>query len=113
MTAHVLIVEDDPFIAMDLEAIALEEGLSATCCSTLREAFASLDSHPYAAALLDVDVPDGKTFAVARCLMDRAVPFTFVSAIRRVDIPPEFSGAPVVTKPYRPLEVRAALKAGG
>jgi DNA-binding response OmpR family regulator len=110
MTTHVLIVEDDPLIAMDLEAIAEEEGHSTTWCATLREALGEVDRRDYALALLDVDVPDGKTFAVARRLMDRAVPFAFVSAIRRVDIPLEFADARIVGKPYRPNEVRSALR---
>ena len=76
----------------------------------LPDALGEVDRRDYALALLDVDVPDGKTFAVARRLMDRAVPFAFVSAIRRVDMPLEFADAPIVGKPYRPNEVRSALR---
>ena len=43
MTHRVLIVEDDPLIAMDLEAIAVEAGADATCCVSVPEALERLD----------------------------------------------------------------------
>jgi DNA-binding response OmpR family regulator len=111
MAAHVLIVEDDPLISMDLEAIAAEAGVTAVCCASLREAFAAIEGQRYALALLDVDVTDGTTFTLARQLMERRVPVYFVSAVRQADIPPELSHAPLVPKPYRVAELQDAIRA--
>jgi DNA-binding response OmpR family regulator len=105
----VLIVEDDPLIAMDLEFIVEEAGLEPTCCATVRQALDEVGRHRFAIALLDVDVPDGKTFPVARALMASHVPVFFVSAVRPLDIPAEFAAAPLVPKPYRAADVRQAL----
>jgi len=111
MATHILIVEDDPLIAMDLEAIAREAGVEPTCCATVREAFAVLGAHHYALALLDIDVPDGKTFPVAERLVEARVPVYFVSASRRIDIPSALAAAPLLPKPYRVAELRSAIGA--
>ena len=112
MTRHVLIVEDDPFIAMDLEAIAIEAGARATCCVSVPEALERLTSAEFALALLDIDVVGGKTFEIARQLKSRRVPFAFVSAVRLADIPADIADAPLVAKPYRAAELRERIRAG-
>jgi DNA-binding response OmpR family regulator len=104
MIAQVLIVEDDPLIAMDLEAIAEEAGAMPTVCASVREARALV------LALLDIDVVDGKTFALAQGLRDRKVPVCFVSAVRQADIPADLADAPLLAKPYRPAELRDAIR---
>src|SRR5262245_28636029 len=100
MTPHILIVEDDPLIAMDLEAIVLEAGAMPLCCATVREALTLAERATFALALLDIDVRDGNTFPVARILMRRNVPVTFVSAARPADIPADVSTAPLLPKPF-------------
>ena len=112
MTQRVLIVEDDPLIAMDLEAIASETGAAATVCSSVREAFEHLERSEFELALLDVDVTDGQTFGVARRLRERRVPVCFVSAVRVADIPADIADAPLVPKPYRVAELRERIRAG-
>ena len=82
MTPHILIVEDDPLIAMDLEAIALEAGAMPACCATFARRSRSPSAAPSHWPLLDIDVRDGNTFPVARLLMQRNIPVTFVSAAR-------------------------------
>src|SRR5256885_4410777 len=54
------------------------------------------------------DLRDGTTFALARRLDQRGVPVMFVSAARKIDIPTELSAAPLLPKPYRAAEVKAA-----
>jgi DNA-binding response OmpR family regulator len=111
MTHRVLIVEDDPLIAMDLEAIAVEAGAAATVCSSVREALERLEAGEFELALLDVDVADGQTFGVARRLRQRQVPLCFVSAVRRVDIPADIADAPLVPKPYVVAELKERIRA--
>ena len=110
MTQRVLIVEDDPLIAMDLESIAAEAGAISVACASVREALACLEAHDYALALLDIDVSDGQTFSIARLLRERGVPVCFVSALRRVDIPAELADMPLLPKPYRAAELRETIR---
>jgi CheY-like chemotaxis protein len=59
-TAHsVLIVEDDPDIAMALRDLVEFEGFHVDCVQTCRQAFSSIDQNAYHAVLLDLGLPDG------------------------------------------------------
>ena len=68
-------------------------------------------------AFLDVDLPDGKSFPLAERLHESQVPFAFVSASRRSEIPARLRDVPFIAKPYQhamlkePLLGAAALAA--
>lgn len=97
---RILIVEDDPFIALDLQAIVEGEGHSVVrLCSSLADAMRHLVEE-FDFALLDVDLGDGKSFEVASRLCERRVPFAFVSASSRSELPSDLRGAVFIAKPY-------------
>lgn len=117
MNRHrVLIVEDDPFIAMDIEA-AVSENLGDTTeifvVDSLRDAQAMTEGS-IDVALLDVDVVGGKTFEIALDLIRRGTPFAFVSGSLPADLPPELGSAAFVRKPFHARDivgfVRSALE---
>lgn len=58
-THSVLIVEDDPDIAMGLQDFLEFEGFKVDWARTCREAFLSLEQHTYDTVLLDLGLPDG------------------------------------------------------
>lgn len=58
-THSVLIVEDDPDIAMGLQDFLEFDGFKVDCAKTCRDAFLSLEQHTYDAVLLDLGLPDG------------------------------------------------------
>lgn len=97
---HVLIVEDDAFIALDIETAVLSAGAGqATLCGSLAEARQAM-AMAIDFALLDIDLGDGKSFEIARSLKERQVPFVFVSAARIAELPPDLSEAPFIPKPF-------------
>jgi len=104
---RILIVEDDPFIAMDIEAAVLEDMGPRTeviVVDSLREAQALADD-AVDCALLDVDVVGGKTFEVALKLRERGTPFAFVSGSLPSDLPAELTGATFVRKPFHSRDI--------
>jgi DNA-binding response OmpR family regulator len=111
---RVLIVEDDPILALDLQVILEEatdgaaEVLLASSVDAARRALAGpgLD-----AVLLDVDVRDGKTFGLAALLRAQGTPFAFVSGSRRDEVPAALRDAPFLPKPYEPGEVERVVLA--
>lgn len=109
MTVRVLILEDDPIIALDLCAIVEAEGHEVvSVCESLAEARTHL-SEPFDFALLDVDLADGKSFDVASVLADRSIPFAFVSASERSDLPLHLRGASFIAKPYEEAAILRSL----
>ena len=97
---RVLILEDDPFIAMDLQGILESDGHCVVgAVASVGDARAHMtDQLDY--ALLDVDVADGKSFAIAEELQDRCIPFAFVSGSRPSELPAPLREADFIAKPY-------------
>ena len=55
----ILVVEDDPDIAMALQDLLEFEGFHVDCAQTCRQAFSSIEQNAYHAILLDLGLPDG------------------------------------------------------
>lgn len=104
---RVLIIEDDTFIALDLQAIVESQGHEVVgTYESIDEAQEHLeDGFDY--ALLDIDVVGGKTFGIAAELVKRSIPFAFVSASHPAEVPPGLRQAAFIPKPF---EERAILK---
>jgi CheY-like chemotaxis protein len=109
-TKRVLIVEDEPMIAMDLEdtitgliaAVVIIKSSVADTVQVLPE--------PFDFAFLDVDVTNGKTYAVAHALTEKRVPFAFVSGSLRHHLPVELQAVPFVSKPIDRKAIANVLK---
>lgn len=102
---HILILEDEPFIAMDLQMAFEDAGFAAHTAIDCAEAFAILEETETAAAVLDVNLGRGQTCReVALALQQRGVPYALHTGdldragefIRELD-------APTIAKP-RPAE---------
>jgi DNA-binding response OmpR family regulator len=107
---RILILEDDPSTAFDLQAILEDEGHEiVTVVSSLLEAYRHLDDR-IDCALLDIDVVGGKSFGVAAALLERHVPFAFVSASQPTDVPESLRQAAFIAKPF---EERTLLQSVG
>lgn len=112
-----LVVDDEMLIALDIEQILLAAGAaSVICLGSAEEALAALnEGSRFDVAVLDI-LQHGatrNTFSVAAALQLQQTPFIFLTGMRGAILRSgEFSGAPVVEKPYQPaLLVEAVLRA--
>ena len=109
VSVRILICEDNPLIALDLQAIVESEGHEVVdVCDSAAAARVAMAA-PLDFALLDIDLVDGKSFCVAEALSARGVPFAFVSATRPAELPERLRGARFVGKPYREDAILATL----
>jgi len=115
----VLIVEDDPLIALDLEDVLLGMGIMAVrTAGTVATALGMITSRAPDFALLDVGLIREKSFAVAERLAGLKIPFAFVTGYGEDKIPVTFAEIPMLPKPYSPealqtLLCRAGVQSGG
>ena len=92
----VLIVEDDPFIAMDLEAQLQERSLTVVAkVPSVDEATAVLDAETVEFALLDYNLGDVTSAPIARRLIDQSIPFIYLTGQDALFL--ENDGAPAGT----------------
>lgn len=99
---RILIVEDDPIIAMTAEDMLDEVGCTvAAVAGTVAEALARTNDTEFDLALLDYKLRDEESLPVARKLRDGGKPFIFSTGYD--GLPPEsgFADIPVISKPYR------------
>lgn len=112
---NVLLVEDDPLIALALEGALLDAGAKrVTICSTTAEALAALRDHKPDAMVLDVhlaDRDDGWAIAELVSSVGPKPPRIVFSTGAPQDIPAEIAElGPVLEKPYDHSELIAALR---
>ncbi|WP_244640339.1 response regulator [Devosia pacifica] len=108
----VLVVEDEPLIALMLEDTLEEHGWHVSSVA-MNEADADsyLSKESPDLAVLDVKLGGGTSARLARVCSDRQIATVFVTGLGAEDLPPECSGRPVLQKPFSPEDLLAALKA--
>ncbi len=109
--ARILVVEDDFFIATELESILTDAGGQVVgLCRTVKDALASAATEDLAVALLDFRMGDEDTTAVARRLAARHVPFAFYTGQAQAEpLCVDWPDCKVVSKPARAQTVVNAL----
>ena len=100
MPGDVLIVEDDPIIALDFEDTILALGVQRVrCAGSVATALNLIEARAPEFALLDVGLAREKSFAVAEKLAALKIPFAFVTGYGADKVPPEFADRPRLPKP--------------
>jgi CheY-like chemotaxis protein len=108
----ILIVEDEPLIAMMLEDFLESLGHTVTAsCDNVADALKAVHGNGFDVAILDVNLKGENVWPVATELRQRGVPFVLASG-GHVDPPPrEFAGVPLIEKPFTIDRVTPALEA--
>ena len=108
----ILIVEDEPLIAMMLEDFleSLGHRVAATC-DTVDGALDKAEAGGFDLAILDVNLKGENVWPVATRLREKKVPFVIATGGHVDPPPPEFNDAPVIEKPYTVDRVTPAIDA--
>jgi CheY-like chemotaxis protein len=108
----VLIVEDDPIIALDFEDTILGFGVMAVrTASSVARALDMISERAPDFALLDVSLIRENSFAIAERLDALKIPYIFVTGYGAdASIPKAFSDKPRLPKPCSSEALRIALR---
>jgi CheY-like chemotaxis protein len=108
----ILVVEDEPLIAMMLEDYLDALGYRlAGSCDGVSEALDCVRQGGFDAALLDVNLRDGETsWPVADALSDSGRPFVIATGGTNDSVPERHATVPVLSKPYTLDGVKAAFE---
>jgi CheY-like chemotaxis protein len=109
---RLLVVEDDPFISVDLQDLLASAGAVVLGpVPTVRAALALLETDRPHAALLDLNLRGERSTPVAEALQAAAVPFVLVTGYSASQIDePAFREATIVSKPVRASILMRALQ---
>jgi DNA-binding response OmpR family regulator len=106
----VLIVEDDPMAAMDMEAIARGAGYEVQGpVNSIEAALQLIATAQPGTAVLDIALGAESCVPVAEELQRRRVPFVFVSGYSADVLPQPLRSRPFLRKPFAPEALRRIL----
>jgi len=114
LPSDVLIVEDDPIIALDFEDTILGFGVKTVrCAGNVASALAAIAARAPDFALLDVSLAREKSFAVAEQLDALKISFAFVTGYGSdAGVPAAFAHRPRLGKPCTAEALEATLRRG-
>ncbi len=106
---RILVVEDEPLIALDIVA-ALEHAGAAIVgpVGTVDEALQVIERAALDGALLDANLRGQHAGSIAAALTRRKISFVFVTGYGRETLPPGFGEAPLLAKPFSEEELLEA-----
>ncbi|MDW4498540.1 HWE histidine kinase domain-containing protein [Sulfitobacter sp. D35] len=108
---RVLVVEDDPIIALDLSAALTELGYAVVSSArTVESALAFVEESEPQLVLLDLNLAGESSEPVGVALVERDVPFLQITGYEK-DVRPDsvFANRPRIIKPYTMSELREQL----
>ncbi len=107
---RVLIVEDEPLIALDIEDALFRAGFTAVdAASDLQHALEAVATGTFDVAIVDPNLGSENAGPVMLALKARSVPFVCVSGCTSEQCLPEGAGAPYLSKPFDQRELVACL----
>uniref|UniRef100_UPI0035C9BD82 response regulator n=1 Tax=uncultured Sphingomonas sp. TaxID=158754 RepID=UPI0035C9BD82 len=108
---RVLVVEDEPMIAMVVEdTIELMGYQVVGPVALLEEALALATSGEFDCAILDINIRGGKSYAVADLLLKRGCPFLFTTGYSDWSMPKHLVSEKRLTKPYSSHQLESELR---
>ncbi|HET7316516.1 MAG TPA: response regulator [Sphingomicrobium sp.] len=107
----ILVVEDEPLIAMMLEDFLESLGHTVhASCESVNEAVGEAEKGGFDVAILDVNLNGENAWPVARKLREKQIPFVIATGGHVEPPPPEFANVPTIEKPYTVDRVSPALE---
>ena len=107
---RILVVDDEPLIAMDIVSNLREAGCEVLGpAATLERAEALMEAEAFDAALLDGNLGGHPVDVLAAGLTKRHIPFAFITGYGRDGLPKAFGNAPIISKPFNREQLLEAL----
>ena len=108
---RVLLVEDDYFIAQELQHAFEEVGAKVVGpVASIEDALELIAATPdLDAASLDINLHDEMSYPVADALQAGGVPFVFLTGYERTVLPARYAGVPHLEKPVEVTQIKQAL----
>ena len=108
---RILVVEDEPLVAMLLEEMLLDCGCEVVGPAySLAQGNRLAEAEPLDAAVLDVNINGELSHGIAEILRTRGVPFAFATGYGSPPSMAADTGAPVLQKPYPADRLEAVLR---
>ncbi|MFL1874201.1 response regulator [Hansschlegelia beijingensis] len=107
---RILLVEDEAMISMLFEDMLIDSGAAVVGpASAVATALNMISTEQIDGALLDVNLGGEQSFAVADALIERNIPFVFVTGYGGAGVRDRYPEAPTLQKPFVTEDLQRAL----
>jgi CheY-like chemotaxis protein len=106
----ILVVEDEPLVALDVLMVLREAGARVVAASYVETALCSVEHPDLSAAVVDIRLGDGNGTEVCRRLRHLGVPFLMHTGNLPPDVANDWPDVPVIKKPAGRGQIVAALQ---
>lgn len=107
---RVLVVEDDPLVAMIVEEILGDMGLEVLVVLSLENALLEIDASEIHAVVLDMHLRGESGHPMVLALLEHAVPFVVISGGDQSALVREFPQIQVLAKPFGRDQLETAVR---
>lgn len=108
---RILLVEDTMLVAEEIKRMLGRAGCHVVGpISTLDQALRAARDEEIDGALIDINLHDRPAYPVADILLDRGVPFAFLTGYSAASLPEKYRGLPCLEKPFLYEEFLATLQ---
>ncbi|MEQ1718967.1 MAG: response regulator [Hyphomicrobium sp.] len=108
--AHILIIEDEPLIALDVEtAVRLAGAGLVSAAQTVEQALTMVEAPGLAGAIVDLRLQGQSVREVVKRLTERSIPFIFYTGADDIPTARSWPAVPVVSKPAAPQDAVCLL----
>jgi DNA-binding response OmpR family regulator len=109
---RILVVEDEYFIASDLQRALKDEGADVMGpVSDLARGLRMVAESELDAAILDVNLEGAMSYPIADQLAEKKVPYIFLTGYDSWSLPPAYQAAPRLAKPFAQPDLIEAVVA--
>jgi CheY-like chemotaxis protein len=107
---RILIVEDEPLLAMDLEFVLLDAGYKVTgITGKVEKAIQYIEEGLCDVAILDANLAGVSSEPIADKLLASNLPFMVLSGYLTEQLPKALRSVPLVSKPWQPTQILKTL----
>lgn len=111
LAPSILVFEDEPLIALDIEDMLDREGYTnLTILTSCAAGHDYLANYTPSLAIVDIQLKDGDCTEIVKILASRNVPLIVASGINKSDAHEVFTKGPWIAKPWNPVEFLTAVK---
>ena len=109
MSKTILVVEDEPIVALMIVDWLADLGHIAVNRATCQAALQRIQKGGVDAAILDLQLPDGDSYPIAAELRSRVIPFAFTTGSAASAINSTYGDVPILTKPFQFADAKRVL----
>jgi DNA-binding response OmpR family regulator len=108
---RILVVEDEPLVAMLLKDSLTDAGCAVSASARLRDAIEIAAVEDIDCAYLDIDLDGEEVYPVAEILSGRSIPYVLATAHNSGNVAPEYRHSSILFKPFAYSEFEKAIYA--